>query len=41
MPIDPNQALGHVLSEYGYSYTPDQIILYHLGVGAGVPATDA
>ena len=41
MPIDPSLALGHELPEYGYSYTPDQVILYHLGIGAGVPATAA
>jgi hypothetical protein len=40
MPIDPKQALGHELGEGKYSYTRDQVILYHLGVGAGNPATD-
>jgi acyl dehydratase len=41
MPIDPSKALGAELGEGEYSWTPDDVILYHLGVGAGVPATDA
>ena len=40
MPVDPSKALGAELGEGGYSWTPDDIILYHLGIGAGVPATD-
>jgi len=40
MPIDPKQALGAELGEGRYSYTKDQVILYHLGVGAGNPPTD-
>ena len=40
MPIDPKQALGHELGESQISYTRDQVILYHLGVGAGNPPTD-
>ncbi|HJO22119.1 MAG: MaoC/PaaZ C-terminal domain-containing protein [Myxococcota bacterium] len=40
MPIDPSQALGAELGEGQTSYTKDQVILYHLGVGAGQPATD-
>jgi len=40
MPIDPKQALGRELGEGRYSYTKDQVILYHLGVGAGNPPTD-
>jgi len=40
MPIDPKQALGRELGEGRYSYTRDQVILYHLGVGAGNPPTD-
>jgi acyl dehydratase len=40
MPIDPKQALGHELGESQVSYTRDQVILYHLGVGAGNPPTD-
>jgi acyl dehydratase len=40
MPIDPKKALGAKLGEGSYTWTKDQVILYHLGVGAGVPATD-
>jgi len=40
VPIDPSQALGADLGEGQTSYTKDQVILYHLGVGAGQPATD-
>jgi acyl dehydratase len=40
MPIDPKQALGHRLGEGRYTYTKDQVILYHLGIGAGNPPTD-
>ena len=40
MPIDPSQALGAELGEGQTSYTKDQVILYHLGVGAGHPPTD-
>ena len=40
MPIDPDKALGAKISEGTYSWTKDQVILYHLGVGAGVPPTD-
>ena len=40
MPIDPSKALGAPLGESEYTWTRDDVILYHLGVGAGVPATD-
>ena len=40
MPIDPSQALGAELGEGQTSYTKDQVILYHLGVGAGQPPTE-
>jgi acyl dehydratase len=40
MPIDAEKALGAKIAEATYSWTRDQVILYHLGVGAGVPATD-
>jgi len=40
MPIDPQKALGAKLGEGKYSWTKDQVILYHLGIGAGVPPTD-
>lgn len=41
MPIDPSKALGADLGGGETSWTEDDIILYHLGVGAGTPATDA
>jgi acyl dehydratase len=41
MPVDPSQALGATLPEGTTSYDKDRVILYHLGVGAGVPPTDA
>jgi acyl dehydratase len=41
MPIDPNKARGARLPDGQCAYTKDQVILYHLGLGAGVPATDA
>jgi acyl dehydratase len=40
MPIDPKKALGAQLGEGKYTWNKDQVILYHLGVGAGVPPTD-
>ena len=40
MPIDPGKALGFETGEGKYTYNRDQVILYHLGVGAGVPPTD-
>jgi acyl dehydratase len=40
MPIDVARALHHVLPSVEASFTPDDVILYHLGVGAGNPATD-
>ena len=40
MPIDPSKALGAELGEGQHSYTKDDVILYHLGIGAGAPATD-
>jgi acyl dehydratase len=40
MPIDPKQALGAKMGEGSYTWTRDQVILYHLGIGAGDPATD-
>ena len=41
MPIDPSKALGHEFPESEASWSQDDVILYHLGVGAGVPPTDA
>lgn len=41
MPIDIEKAVGAELPEGSSSWGPDDVILYHLGVGAGVPAADA
>ena len=41
MPVDPSKALGHDLGEGQVSYTKDDVILYHLGLGAGNPPTDS
>ena len=41
MPIDPEKALGHSFPASESSYGQDDVILYHLGIGAGVPQTDA
>ncbi len=40
MPIDPSKALGAELGSGTSEWNRDQVILYHLGLGAGVPATD-
>ena len=40
MPIDPKLALAAKFEAGETSYAEDDVILYHLGVGAGVPATD-
>ena len=40
MPIDPEKARGAKISEGSGTWTKDQVILYHLGVGAGDPPTD-
>lgn len=40
MPINPGEALGYVLGVGECTYTRDDVILYHLGIGAGVPSTD-
>jgi len=40
MPIDPNKALGAELPGGAAAWDADHVILYHLGIGAGVPATD-
>lgn len=40
MPIDLKQALGHSLSAVEASWDKDDVILYHLGLGAGDPPTD-
>jgi len=40
MPIDREKALGAELGEARGVYGPDDVILYHLGIGAGFAATD-
>lgn len=40
MPIDVKQALGASLPDGESTWGPDDVMLYHIGVGAGVPATD-
>ena len=40
MPIDVKKALSAELGEGTASYTKDDVILYHLGIGAGDPPTD-
>jgi len=41
MPIEPQKALAAKFASSTSSYEVDDVILYHLGIGAGVPATDA
>lgn len=40
MPIDTSKALNHHLPVCDWSYGPDDVILYHLGLGAGVDPTN-
>ena len=40
MPIDLEKAVGAELVGTSFSWTEDDIVLYHLGVGAGSPPTD-
>ena len=40
MPIDVSKALGASLPDGASTWGPDDVMLYHIGVGAGVPATD-
>jgi acyl dehydratase len=40
MPIDPSKAFGAEFPEAQTSWEPDDVILYHLGVGAGVPPNE-
>ena len=40
MPIDRDKALGASLGTTTGYYGPDDVILYHLGIGAGFDATD-
>jgi acyl dehydratase len=41
MPINRDKALGASLGESQGCYEPDDVILYHLGIGAGFDATDS
>ncbi len=41
MPFDVAQAMAAELPSVGFSWEPDDVILYHLGVGAGAKWTDA
>ncbi len=41
MPIDRDKALGASVGTTTGYYGPDDVILYHLGIGAGFDATDA
>jgi acyl dehydratase len=40
MPIDPTRAMGASLPTTKFAWGPERVILYHLGLGAGTPATD-
>jgi acyl dehydratase len=40
MPIDLEKAVGAELAGTTFSWDDDDVILYHLGVGAGVPPTE-
>lgn len=40
MPIDPSKALGATLPPAPASWSQDDVILYHLAIGAGNPPTD-
>ena len=40
MAIDPTKALGAKIEGGRASWTRDDVILYHLGIGAGAPPTD-
>jgi acyl dehydratase len=41
MPINPQEALAAKFAVSESRYEADDVILYHLGIGAGVPQTDA
>jgi len=40
MPIDPTVAIGAELPPISFAWTPSDVLLYHLGVGAGSRAGD-
>ena len=35
MPIDPDVAIGASLPDKAFSWTSSDVLLYHLGIGAG------
>jgi acyl dehydratase len=39
MPIDPSVAIGATLPEQDFEWTTSDVLLYHLALGAGAPAT--
>ena len=40
MPIDPDVAIGAELPDRSFSWTSSDVLLYHLGIGAGSRAGD-
>ncbi|HEX6147161.1 MAG TPA: 3-alpha,7-alpha,12-alpha-trihydroxy-5-beta-cholest-24-enoyl-CoA hydratase, partial [Acidimicrobiia bacterium] len=40
MPIDLDRAVGAELITTAFSWAEEDVILYHLGIGAGDPPTD-
>jgi hypothetical protein len=41
MPIDPTKAIGASLPSQSFSWTSSDVLLYHLGIGAGARPGDA
>jgi acyl dehydratase len=41
MPIDPSVAIGAELGEVAFSWTPSDVLLYHLALGAGAEPASA
>ena len=40
MPIDAERAIGAQLPERRFQWTPSDVVLYHLGIGAGARPGD-
>jgi acyl dehydratase len=40
VPIDPQVAIGAELPDHEFEWSSSDVLLYHLALGAGVPATD-
>lgn len=40
MPIDPERLIAAAIADTTHTWDADDVILYHLGIGAGVPPTD-